>query len=81
MRADVGHAVADVRKVRDLAATLLQWLDLIASEAGDAVQVERCGDGVRSEAWWATLELNQRPPACRAGALPTELVAHAESAV
>ena len=31
--------------------------------------------------WWATLELNQRPPACRAGALPTELVAHAEPAV
>jgi hypothetical protein len=27
----------------------------------------------RSE-WWSMLDLNQRPPACEAGALPTELI-------
>jgi hypothetical protein len=24
--------------------------------------------------WWSMLDLNQRPPACEAGALPTELI-------
>jgi hypothetical protein len=26
--------------------------------------------------WWARRDLNPRPPACKAGALPTELRAH-----
>ena len=58
-------------------------------DGGAARLVDRHDDGARGGAvespaerrWWATLELNQRPPACRAGALPTELVAHADSAV
>ena len=36
----------------------------------------RGGDG-----WWATLESNQRPLACRASALPSELVAHGSESI
>ena len=31
---------------------------------------------VPNEDWWARRDLNPRPPACKAGALPTELSAH-----
>ena len=30
----------------------------------------------RSLVWWSWTELNRRPPACKAGALPTELQPH-----
>jgi hypothetical protein len=29
--------------------------------------------GYRREGWWSQTESNRRPPACKAGALPTEL--------
>src|SRR5215475_11965218 len=31
----------------------------------------------RARKWWTMLDLNQRPPACEAGALPTELIVRA----
>jgi hypothetical protein len=31
--------------------------------------------------WWAVLGLNQRPPACKAGVLPTELTALEDGAL
>jgi hypothetical protein len=30
---------------------------------------------ISERAWWAMTGLNRRPPACKAGALPTELIA------
>ena len=30
--------------------------------------------GFVDSVWWTMLDLNQRPPACEAGALPTELI-------
>ncbi len=32
-------------------------------------------------AWWAMTGLNRRPPACKAGALPTELIAPKTSGI
>jgi|APSaa5957512622_1039677.scaffolds.fasta_scaffold18694_3 hypothetical protein len=33
-------------------------------------------DELREQKWWAVLGSNQRPLACKANALPTELTAH-----
>ena len=32
-----------------------------------------CSDGRRDRRWWSQTGSNRRPPACKAGALPTEL--------
>jgi hypothetical protein len=32
-----------------------------------------CSDGLRDRRWWSQTGSNRRPPACKAGALPTEL--------
>ena len=54
-----------------------QLLDLALRqviEAGQQVASETCpSGGIESErraTWWAMLDLNQRLPACKAGALP-----------
>ena len=47
-----------------------------SAHQGTARQAE--GEGTRlrqTRGWWAMLDLNQRPPACKAGALTTELIA------
>ena len=40
---------------------------------GDSQGFERRSHRTRREGWWSQTESNRRPPACKAGALPTEL--------
>ena len=37
-------------------------------------EIQNAGWVTPRREWWSMLDLNQRPPACEAGALPTELI-------
>jgi hypothetical protein len=70
MSDSVGYCVP----VRRLAGVLTDTKLLFTDEFGLFVRRPRCKRlGCRVPAWWSQTGSNRRPPACKAGALPTEL--------
>src|SRR5882724_11565765 len=54
---------------------------MYCTPAGQVKQSTRCEPAFTrfaSEGWWAMTDSNRRPPRCKRGALPTELIARAD---
>ena len=72
---------------RCLIAESMLFIEGFYSKLRNIMYVAACYQGILPELgclapwplqWWRMTDLNRRPPACKAGALPAELIPHDE---